>query len=277
MEAVRESDGLILRDRALHAGVDPDEIMKALRTGRLRRLQRGIYVCREDETGPLAIARAAVLASGVADAVASHQTAARVHGIPIPAGRYPEHVTVARNQRRTRRKELIFHARGFDLGDATLRENVPVTRPARTLVDMATTLPKLEAVWAIDDTVRRGLVELSDLEQCLDRRAGTPGSSLARTRVDEADGKAESILETAGRLALGEAGMPLPVAQFMVADRDGFLAYLDGAYPKVKVGLEFDGQGVHGAPEALFRDRERQNRLVSLGWTVLRYTWWDVT
>lgn len=275
--AVREADGLILRDKALHAGVDPDAIMKALRTGRLRRLQRCIYVLREDEVSPLTIARAAVLASGIPDAVASHQTAARVHEIPIPVGRYPEHVTVPRNQRRLRRKELVFHSREFNIGDVEVLAGVPVTRPARTLVDLTTTLPRTEAVWAVDDALRRDLVTRAEIDQCLTSRPGAPGDAQARTRVAEADGKAESILETAGRLTLADARLPLPVAQFEVRAPGGFVAFLDGAYPEKKVGLEFDGQSVHNAPEALFRDRDRQNRLVALGWTILRYTWWDVT
>jgi len=51
---------------------------------------------------------------------------------------------------------------------------------------------------------------------------------------------------------------------------------LDGAYLREKVALEFDGADPHGLPEAVFRDRWRQNGLPELGWTVLRFTWWDV-
>lgn len=274
--AVREPDGLIIRDRALHAGVDPDEIMKALRSGRLRRLQRGIYVCREDEVKPLTIARAAVLSAGVEDAVASHRTAARVHGIPIPRGTYPEHVTVARNARRVPRKELTFHARSMGLGEVELIDGVPLTSPSRTLVDVAGVFPRLPAVWAVDDALRVGLVCRAQLERSLRQRPAAPREAVARERIAEADGKAESILETAGRLALADGGVRLPVPQYRVTDGAGFVAYVDGAYPDLRLGLEFDGQGPHSLPESIFRDRVRQNRLHALGWTVLRFTWWDV-
>jgi very-short-patch-repair endonuclease len=30
-------------------------------------------------------------------------------------------------------------------------------------------------------------------------------------------------------------------------------------------------------PEHFQRDRRRQNRLIAAGWTVLRFTWWDLT
>ncbi|MBV8994394.1 MAG: DUF559 domain-containing protein [Pseudonocardiales bacterium] len=88
---------------------------------------------------------------------------------------------------------------------------------------------------------------------------------------------AEPILETAGRLVLRDRGVPLPIPQYELWAPDGTrLARLDGAYLREKVALEFDGADPHGLPEAVLRDRWRQNGLPELGWTVLRFTWWDV-
>lgn len=276
IDDVIEHDGLILRERALCEGVDPDQIMKALRTGRIRRVQRCVYVRRSPETAPLALARAAVLSSGVADAVASHQTAARVHGIAVPDGRWPEHVTVARNERRIRRRELICHSRALAHGDVELRDGVPITSAVRSLLDMSAEVPRLNAVWAIDDAVRRQIVSSRQIVSALSARPGGRGDGAIRLRVAESDGKAESILETAGRLALRDAGVRLPAAQHEVFDGCELVARLDAAYPDCQLGIEFDGVAVHGAPRALYRDRQRQNRLLHLGWTLLRFTWWDV-
>jgi hypothetical protein len=276
IDAVIEYDGLILRERALSEGVDPDQIMKALRTGRIRRVQRCVYVRRGPEVAPLALARAAVLSSGVADAVASHQTAARVHGIVVPDGRWPEHITVARNERRIRRRELICHGSALAQGDVEFREGVPVTTAVRSLLDMSAEVPRLNAVWAIDDAVHRGIVSTDQIAVSLSARPGGRGDGAIKLRVAESDGRAESILETAGRLALKDAGIMLPTAQHEVFDGGELVARLDGAYPEWRLGIEFDGIAVHGAPRALFRDRQRQNRLLHLGWTLLRFTWWDV-
>jgi hypothetical protein len=46
-----EPDGLLLRDQALSA-VDPDDLLTALRSGRLRRVQRGIYLPRRPMKNP---------------------------------------------------------------------------------------------------------------------------------------------------------------------------------------------------------------------------------
>lgn len=271
-----DEDGLLRRDRVLAADIDPDQLLSALRSCRLRRVQRGIYAPRAVELTPLALARAAVLSSGIDDAVASHLTAARVHGIALPPGKHPEHVTVRRDLRRRDRRELVFHGRALRVNDVEMRDGVAVTTVARTLVDLAATLPRLHAVWAIDDALRRNLCSRDQLDTAGQRYSSSAGAEVA-ARIAEADGVAESILETAGRLALIDSGVPLPVPQYVVQDVDGsVVARLDGGYPGRRLGLEFDGREVHARPEAAFHDRRRQNRLERLGWHVLRFTWWDV-
>jgi hypothetical protein len=272
-----EPDGLLLRDKALIA-VDPDDVLTALRSCRLRRIQRGIYLPRRIEATPLVLARAALLSSGAVGAVPSHQTAARVHQIAVPEQDRVQHVTVTREQRRRNRPDLHFHTRSLGCGEVEKRDGVPVTSIARTLADLTTSLERLRAVWALDDALRRGLCAKADISAVIERWRGGAGCLSARERLEEADGVAESILETAGRLALRDRRVPLPVPQYELWASDGTLvARLDGAYLREKVALEFDGADPHGLPEAVFRDRWRQNALLELGWTVLRFTWWDVT
>jgi Protein of unknown function (DUF559) len=271
-----ESDGLLLRERALKA-VDPDDLLTALRCGRLRRIQRGIYLPRRLDATPLVLARAALLSSGVIGAVPSHQTAARMHRIAVPEQDRVQHVTVARQQRRRNRPDLHFHTRSIGCGEVERRDGVPVTTVARTLADLATSLEQLRAVWAIDDALRRRLCARADIVAVIERWRGGAGCVSAQERLDQADGVAESILETAGRLVLRDRGVPLPIPQYQLWAPDGTLvARLDGAYLREKVALEYDGADTHGLPEAVFRDRWRQNGLPELGWTVLRFTWWDV-
>lgn len=271
-----EPDGLLLRERALGA-VDPDDLLTALRSGRLRRIQRGIYLPRRVEATPPVLARAALLSSDVAGAVPSHATAARVHHIAVPEKDRVQHVTVTREQRRRNRPDLHFHTRSIGCGEVERRDGVPMTSVPRTLADLMTSLDRLRAVWALDDALRRGLCARSDVAAVIERWRGGGGCLMAKERLDEADGVAESILETAGRLVLRDRGVPLPIPQYELRAPDGTLvARLDGAYLREKVALEYDGAEPHGLPEAVFRDRWRQNGLPELGWTVLRFTWWDV-
>jgi very-short-patch-repair endonuclease len=51
---------------------------------------------------------------------------------------------------------------------------------------------------------------------------------------------------------------------------------LDFAFVAQRVAIEIDGRAWHTASDRFQNDRSRQNRLVLLGWTVLRFTWADL-
>jgi very-short-patch-repair endonuclease len=55
-----------------------------------------------------------------------------------------------------------------------------------------------------------------------------------------------------------------------------FVARVDAALPAIKLAIEVDGFGHHSTPEQFQYDRARQNELVAIGWTVLRFTWDDI-
>jgi very-short-patch-repair endonuclease len=82
-------------------------------------------------------------------------------------------------------------------------------------------------------------------------------------------------LETRLRLVLMAAGLPPEELQFVLRSAGRFVARLDMAWPSRRLAVEADGR-VHDQPQALYRDRDRQNDIVLAGWTVLRFTWADV-
>ena len=208
-----EPDGLLLREWVLRAG-DPDDLLTALRSGRLRRIQRGVYLPRRLDASPALLARAAVVSSGVLGAVASHQTAARIHQLAVPDQDRVQHVTVSRQQRRHNRRDLHFHTRSLACGEVEPHENVPITSIPRTLADLASSMERVHVVWALDDAFRRGVCTRDDIMAVTSHWRGGAGCAVVRQRLQEADGVAESILETAGRLVLRDRGVPLPVPQY---------------------------------------------------------------
>jgi len=52
---------------------------------------------------------------------------------------------------------------------------------------------------------------------------------------------------------------------------------IDLAFPDVKVAIEIDGWAWHVDQDRFVGDRRKQNALVRAGWTVLRFTWHDLT
>jgi very-short-patch-repair endonuclease len=67
------------------------------------------------------------------------------------------------------------------------------------------------------------------------------------------------------------------VANHEVHDATGLIGVVDIAFRAVRLAIELDGRAWHVASDRFQRDRERQNRLVNAGWTVLRFTWHDLT
>jgi len=111
---------------------------------------------------------------------------------------------------------------------------------------------------AADGDTRRGVEQL----RALSREAVTGTHS-------EAERVAVSLLR-----AEGIEGW---VANYEVRAGDSIMAIADVAFVAVRLAIELDGRAWHVDADQFQRDRRRQNALVKAGWTVLRYTWRDLT
>ena len=164
-------------------------------------------------------------------------------------------------------------ASSSDLTGATTRQDGRVlTTRLRTAVDLARRAGLLtERVVLVDRLVRARVVDLPTLRDAVVALPRCRGSAHAREAVALADGLAESPQETRTRLVLRAAGVPPPVAQFVVR-RDGrFVARVDFAWPARRLALEYDGLW-HGDARQFARDRARLNALLAAGWRVLFVT-----
>jgi hypothetical protein len=160
--------------------------------------------------------------------------------------------------------------------DLARRGGLPVTSPLRTAFDLARTPDLTAAVIGLDALLFRRVVKVDALRGYLEAHARWTGVRAAAAALDLARTDVESPMETRLRLAIVLAGLPEPVVQYDVLTPGGrFVARLDLAYPKQRVGLEYDGD--HHRDRDTFRfDAVRLNRLRLLDWTVLRFTADDV-
>jgi hypothetical protein len=97
-----------------------------------------------------------------------------------------------------------------------------------------------------------------------------------------ADGQSASIGESLTRAAALEAGLPLPELQYKLRLPGGRVAYLDLAWRRyrgreVRLGVEFDGRTSHGSDGAFAADRQRRNRIETIGWGLPEITMINVT
>lgn len=172
------------------------------------------------------------------------------------------------------RRHLVHHV--SDLVDADLCEvrGVPCTTATRTIIDLGSVVPP-DAVWrAFESAVRKGLTSPDYLRRRLDTlsRRGRRGVDAARRAVARHLGPTDSELERLYLELSDKYRLPIPVLHLPVGNYE-----VDIAYPDRKLVVELDGYAHHSDRDAFGRDRARQNWLVLHGWTILRFTWEDLT
>jgi hypothetical protein len=155
--------------------------------------------------------------------------------------------------------------------DIASSAGTPVTTPSRTAFDLARRLPLIEAVVCVDAMLAARLVTVDDLRRSARPRTGWTGLPRLRKVLLLCDAGAESPQETRLRLILVAGGLPVPVTQYEVRTTSGlFVARLDMAYPKSRLGIEYEGDH-HRGRGAFQHDLRRVNNLRACGWTVLRF------
>lgn len=273
----------ILRSDLLAAGTTVDEIRHALRSGRLRPLARGVY-SETDSDDPVARHRALVLAHHArsdGDFVFSHVSAAVLHGLTLWDVDLSR-VHVGRDARAggRRSRHLHVHVTAFGADEITVVDGLPVTSIARTVVDLARSLPADQAVVAGDSAVRMHPGATTSLPGVLASSATRNGIAGARRVVGLLDGRSESPGESLSRLRIRTAGLPAPTLQHELRTRSGvFVARPDFLWESAGVVGEFDGMGKYGADEPgataeiVRREKLREDAIRDLGFEVVRWTW----
>lgn len=271
----REQDGLITSSQCASLGMRPSEVSRLVRSRVWRGVFRGVYITGPDVLTERQRIRAAVLALGP-QAVAVLTSAARLHGWPVLPPDPTVQISLPAQRHRRDQPGLTTRQLVLSGSDVVQVAGLPVTTPARTAADLLLRLPRQDAVAMLDAALGAALLTPDDLDVTRALVYGNRGAVRARRWMDEADGRAQSPLETRVRLICVDAGVAPEELQFAVHDEFGaLLAMADFAWPSRGVLGEADGKMPHSGPEALLHDRRRQNALVARGFIVVRFTWSD--
>ena len=154
--------------------------------------------------------------------------------------------------------------------DVVMIRGLPATSLNRTLRDLCLCWPAVEALIAIDMSVRLGLTSAATVIRYA--ADGGPGARQLRKLAALAE-RAESPMETRTRWLFITSGLPRPQVQTDLYYRGQLIGRADLYYPEAGLAIEFDG-GNH--KERLVADNRRQNLIVSAGIMVLRFTSWDL-
>ena len=159
----------------------------------------------------------------------------------------------------------------------TIRHGVPMTKPLRTLVDLGAVVPANVVSDALEAGLSARLFHIRAADAALDEFGckGRTGVGVFRRVIDDRAlerGIPDGLLEPRMARLLKKHDLPKAVFQFWVTAK----IRVDFAYVDLRVVIEVDGFKTRSTPKRMAADLERQNELVTLGWTVLRFTWRQV-
>ncbi|MDO8188174.1 type IV toxin-antitoxin system AbiEi family antitoxin domain-containing protein [Conexibacter sp. JD483] len=261
--------GVVARRQLGAIGLSPTMLRDRLERGRLVKLHRGVYAVGHRRLGPRGREVAALFAAG-SGAVLSHRNAATLHDLR-PGGHRDVDVTVA-HQRRAQ-PGIRLHRAELPDEDVTRIERLPVTTLARTLVDIAATLPRDHVVKAMQEAERARRLDTRAVERVLQRTAHRNDGGHALMRDLLADLRAHETQLTRSKLenrftALArDFALPRPRTNVHVHGRE-----VDAWWPAAGIAVELDGWRDHGTRRAFQRDREKGNWLALRGVVLLRFT-----
>ena len=271
--------GVFARNEALAAGISRDQLSERVKKGQYSRIYPEVYAIAG---APKTVRQqlAGLVKSFPSLAAISHQTAAEMWGLTRRGIRTVEAVTTRWD--RVHRPGIRVHE-SLDLidRDVVILDGVPVTTPVRTVVDLgASHRWSVEA--ALEEGIRQGLFSLDEVNAFVRRvaRRGRRGVGVIRPLLESRsrwDSATESALEDRFRGLIAAWGLPEPVLQHEIRSDDGrFVSRVDFAYPDIRLAIELDSEAHHMDRLTFRGDRRKQNEASVLGWTVLRYTWWDL-
>jgi len=262
--------GAISRRQALSEGMSGRAIDRRLATGEWVRVFQGAYRVGGAECTWEQTIMAGCLAAGPG-AVASHRAAGALFGMPgVP--RWVE-VTVPESRRVQLEGITAHRARLLTPQDIGAVKGIPVTRAARTIVDLADVYSTAKLGPMLDYAMVQRLLRRGELTA---RSVGRRGAGVLAELLAERPALARpmgSDFEVELFRALREAGLPLPVPQYRVLMADGSFVYLDFAYPDVRLAIEADSYLWHASLADWQRDRARNGELVAIGWSILPITY----
>jgi very-short-patch-repair endonuclease len=244
-------------------------IDRRLGNGRLVRVFPAVYAPAPLIEVPLGLETAALLACGPPAALADHSAATLWKMRPGEAR--PVHVLIRSTRNGPTLDGVVVHrSRTLLTRDIVVHEGLPVTTPARTILEIAVRLDDDHVEQIVANAIHQRLTTLAEFHDVLHRAGRHPGSFTLRRVLARETGLArtESPPQQLLLKMIRDADLPAPETEVYV------LGYrLDFLWRKQRLAVEVDAYGTHGSRTSFEKDRRRNARLLSeAGISVLQVT-----
>jgi very-short-patch-repair endonuclease len=265
-----ERHGVVSRRMLVAHGIAAETIDLRVRQRRLVLLHRGVYALGHAELRREGRWLAAVEAYG-ADAALSRGTAATHWGLQDGAV-LPAHVAVGRRGGIVQRRGTRIHRVDLSADEVVVREGIPTTTVARTLLDLAAEVRGRRLEQVVRRATRLRRFDLTAQQAMLARHPRAPGAAelgglLARLAGRGTD-DLRSRLEEAFAQLCDDHGLPRPrINAIILGER------VDFSWPASSLVVETDGFEFHSMPTTFAADRARDQKLTLAGYTVVRLTY----
>jgi very-short-patch-repair endonuclease len=184
-------------------------------------------------------------------------------------------VTVVAGEAGRRRAGIHVHRAAFlDRRDIRLHQGIPITAPARVLLDIAPNLTDRELERAFDEALVRRRTSRREVREMLSRYPKRTGCGPVRELV-EGDRWTTRTRSEAEELFLEltrKGGLPHPEINVRLGRYE-----VDFLWRQQRVVVEIDGYAYHSSRAALERDHRRDAELQATGYLVIRISWRELT
>lgn len=265
--------GVISRKQLRNLGASSRSIDRLIETGRIHRIHQGVYLVGHTAIPAFGRDLAAVMAAGD-DSYLSHYSAARAWRILSPSTHPLTNVTSV-GRRFGKQAGIMPHStrRLEEVDRRRFRGLIPITSPARTVLDIAGVATKSTFEAALGEVLVRDLCTEKDLFDVVDRYPRQPGSRRLRRYLVRGLAKpTRSPLERKFLKLLSDAGIPAPETNYNVAGLE-----VDCYWPEQRLAVELDGRAFHQENVQVERDIVRDSELAAAKIRVIRISWTQVT
>jgi very-short-patch-repair endonuclease len=263
---------LVTRGQVIESGGSDDLIKQRIRDGRWVARQAGVYQVDWRDQEWIEALNTAVLAGGPRSLV-SHRAALvlwRMDGL----SQAPVEITVPYSNRPIPARVIVHRTRRPM--DHDWVQGLPVTSAERTLLDLASLVPRSLLAKAVESSLRLRLLTIDSVfdEMALRGGRGVRGSKKLKQVMTERiqDTSTDSGAESELIFHIRKEGIIEPELQVPLLTPSGRRIRPDFLWSGLGKAVEVDGLDAHSSADALDSDLSRQNELLEMGIELRRFS-----